>query len=202
MGRETYDQIFAALAEDAVHDALLHTILRQAQYMDEREFWIQVVRILSRDRRKVMRMLDRCSANSTLPSWAINGKAVTEVDRPLVEALEIIRRASRNLEPTAQWMQRVAAWALEPHKWPRPETEPPGEPVDQPAKPAAIDEALLQRIVNMLQHGESVWAEPAYYDEILARLRLLSPGQPVTLERSIDSDGLVILQAVFQCSND
>jgi hypothetical protein len=50
---------------------------------------------------------------------------IEEVERPLVEALERIRRAPRNESPTVAWMQRVAAWALEPHKWPKPESEPP-----------------------------------------------------------------------------
>jgi hypothetical protein len=163
MGRETYDQIFAALAEDAVHDALLHMILRQAQYMDEREFFIQAVRILSRDRRKVMRMLDRCIANSATTKWSLSGDPIEDIEKGCRE---------------------------------------PVEQPKQPAEPASTVETTLQRIVSLLQHGEAVWAEPAYYDEILSRLRLLSPDRVVTLERSIDSDGLVILQAVFQCSND
>jgi hypothetical protein len=163
MDKATHDQIFAALAEDAVNDALLHMILRQAQYMDEREFWIQAVRILSRERRKVMGMLDRCIANSATTHWSLSGDPIEDIEKGC--------------------------------------REPVGQP-KQAAEPAATDEALLQRIVNMLQHGESVWAEPAYYDEILSRLRLLSPGRVVTLEPSINSNGLVVLKAVFQCSND
>jgi hypothetical protein len=93
--------------------------------MDEREFWIQAVRILSRERRKVMGMLDRCIANSATTHWSLSGDPIEEVERPLVEALERIRRAPRNESPTVAWMQRVAAWALEPHKWPKPESEPP-----------------------------------------------------------------------------
>lgn len=41
------------------------------------------------------------------------------------EALWKIRTAGNNEDPTSQWMQKWAAWGLEPEKWDRPEENPP-----------------------------------------------------------------------------
>jgi len=43
----------------------------------------------------------------------------------LKEALWKIRTAGRNEDLTAQWMQKWAAWGLEPDKWEKPSDEPP-----------------------------------------------------------------------------
>lgn len=45
------------------------------------------------------------------------------------QALRIIRFSGNNGHPTAVWMQKWAAWGMEPTKWPKPEPEPPKETV-------------------------------------------------------------------------
>jgi len=50
-------------------------------------------------------------------------KAKTENLR-FSEVLRKIQTSGNNFDPTAQWMQRWAAWALEPDKWPKPEDKP------------------------------------------------------------------------------
>ena len=42
-------------------------------------------------------------------------------------ALKTIREAGNNTHPTAAWMQKWAAYAMEPCKWPKPDAKPPKE---------------------------------------------------------------------------
>lgn len=43
----------------------------------------------------------------------------------LETGLKVIRHAGQNFDSTAVWMQKIAAHALEPEKWPLPPDQPP-----------------------------------------------------------------------------
>ncbi len=49
---------------------------------------------------------------------------VNNVER-MKAALKTIRESGWNEHPTAIWMQKVAAHAMEPHKWPEQPNQPP-----------------------------------------------------------------------------
>ncbi|MBA1445849.1 MAG: hypothetical protein M3H12_18670 [Chromatiales bacterium] len=42
-----------------------------------------------------------------------------------LKALEKIRRAGQNFDPPSIWMQKWAAYGMEPEKWPKPDDAPP-----------------------------------------------------------------------------
>lgn len=65
--------------------------------------------------------LDRDAANAKRDAFA----AIARERDVLRDALKTIRYAARNDHPTAVWMQKMAAHALEPDKWPRPPSIPP-----------------------------------------------------------------------------
>jgi hypothetical protein len=44
---------------------------------------------------------------------------------PAIEALQMIRFSGWNEHPTSVWMQKWAAWGMEPSKWPKPQDTPP-----------------------------------------------------------------------------
>jgi hypothetical protein len=50
-------------------------------------------------------------------------RLIAEIERQQM-ALRIIREAGQNDDDTASWMQRWAAWGMEPNKWPKPTATP------------------------------------------------------------------------------
>lgn len=50
-------------------------------------------------------------------------RCLAEIER-LQSVLKTIREAGQNDDRTAQWMQRWAAWSMEPTKWPEPTHSP------------------------------------------------------------------------------
>jgi hypothetical protein len=47
----------------------------------------------------------------------------------MLEALRTIRFSGNDSNPLCIWMQKWAAWGMEPHKWPKPPAEPPTQDV-------------------------------------------------------------------------
>lgn len=55
---------------------------------------------------------------------AVRDALLAGMERTLA-ALKTIRESGWNEHPTAVWMQKVAAHAMEPNKWPAQPTQPP-----------------------------------------------------------------------------
>lgn len=85
----------------------------------------------------------------------------------LSAALTKIRTAGYNWDATAQWMQQVAASALEPGKWPdageQPATDPPPDPV------LAEMEEHVQRLACWRDAGDVLREVREWRDRILER---------------------------------
>lgn len=109
-------------------------------------------------RQEQLRLLD----NKTIP-WAWNtdrtrfcgmhlAVIVHAEGQSLVSALQTIRCAGGNEDPTAQWMQQMAAHALEPDKWPRPAPqEIPGCSTEWFTMPGTVTMSLADRVIRAVR---------------------------------------------------
>jgi hypothetical protein len=93
---------------------------------------------------------------------------------PAMEALQTIRFSGGNEDPTSVWMQKWAAWGMEPNKWPKPPEVPLQHVADSEREKSfvaytdktarqAIDEYLHPRVPADLQPvGRFVYEGMAY----------------------------------------
>lgn len=67
------------------------------------------------------------SLREVLRARRLNSQSAADQRRAHLETgLKVIRYAGQNFDPTSVWMQKIAAHALEPEKWPMPPDQPPG----------------------------------------------------------------------------